>query len=124
MNPQKKKQQLFERRTRRARAKIYGTSERPRLSVRRSSKHISAQIIDDARGNTLAAVFDNELRDKKVKAEGLTRKIAVAFAAGKLLASKALDKGIKQIIFDRRGYRYHGRVKAFADGLRAGGLEF
>lgn len=110
-----------ERRRRRVRAKVAGKVSRPRLNVFRSSKHIYAQLIDDEAGNTLAAAssLDADIRDQA----GL-KKRDEATAVGKLLALRAQAKQIKQVVFDRAGYRYHGRVKAVADGAREGGLEF
>jgi large subunit ribosomal protein L18 len=95
---------------------------RARLSVFRSSKHIYAQVIDDAKGETLAAAssLDKTLRDGGTKGTD----IGAAKAVGKLLAERALQKGIKDVVFDRGGYRYHGRVKALADSAREGGLNF
>lgn len=100
----------------RVRAKISGTAVRPRLAVFRSNLHLSAQLIDDQKGVTLAAVSDQEIKDIKNKAE-------IYAAAGKLMAKKALAKKITVAVFDRRYYRYHGKVKAFAEGAREGGLE-
>ncbi len=110
------------RRKKRVRKKIRGTSERPRLCVYRSLKHIYAQIIDDEKGITLAAssTLDRELRDK---IKGM-KKVDQAREVGKLVAARALEKGIKKIVFDRNGFLYHGRVKALAEGAREGGLEF
>ncbi len=110
------------RRHRRVRKKVVGTPERPRLSVFKSLKHIYAQVIDDYRGHTLvaASTLDPELR-KELK--GLT-KTEKARLVGKLLAKRALEKGLKRVVFDRGGYKYHGRVKALAEGAREGGLEF
>ena len=104
-----------ERRHRRVRAKVTGTQERPRLVVFRSLKHIYAQIVDDAGKRTLLTVSDNELKGKKTEK---------STAVGKMVAEKAKAAGIKKVVFDRAGYRYHGRVKAVADGAREGGLEF
>lgn len=108
------------RRHLRVRKKVSGTPERPRLVVFRSIKHIYAQLVDDSRGATLLGVSDGS--------EGLALdgkgKVAKARAAGKLLATKARAAGITKAVFDRGGYRYHGRVQAFADGAREGGLEF
>jgi large subunit ribosomal protein L18 len=103
------------------RAKVFGLAARPRLNVFRSSKHIYAQLIDDEAGNTLAAAssLDADVRGQ----EGL-KKTDEATAVGKLLAQRAQAKQIKKVVFDRAGYRYHGRVKAVADGAREGGLEF
>lgn len=110
------------RRHQRVRKKVFGTPERPRLSVFRSLKHIYAQIIDDTRGITLAAAstLDPELRGQL---DGLT-KTEKARRVGGLIAQRALAKGIHQVVFDRGGYRYHGRVKALADAAREAGLEF
>jgi large subunit ribosomal protein L18 len=104
-------------RKRRVRAKISGTPERPRLAVFRSLRNISAQVIDDTKGATLAVINLNEI--KKAKND-----IAGAKAAGEALAKKCLEKKIGAVIFDRSGYKYHGKVKALADGAREGGLKF
>jgi len=117
-----KKIEARERRSARVRARVIGSSKRPRLAVFRSAKHISAQLIDDASGKTLAAATDAKM--KKAEAEGMEAKIAKAFAVGKDLAEKAKKAGITAAVFDRGGYTYHGRVKALTDGARAGGLEF
>ncbi|WP_376789510.1 50S ribosomal protein L18 [Thermoflexus sp.] len=111
-----------QRRHRRVRKKVFGTPERPRLSVFRSLKHIYAQIIDDTRGVTLAAAstLDPELREQL---DGLT-KTEKARLVGRLIAQRALAKGIRKVVFDRGGYKYHGRVKALADAAREAGLEF
>lgn len=110
------------RRKRRIRKKISGVTSRPRLSVFRSARHIYAQIIDDSEGHTLvsASTLDPELRSES-KADG---KITKATEVGKLIAQRALAKGIKKVVFDRGGFIYHGRVKALAEGARKGGLEF
>ncbi len=105
----------------RIRNKVSGTQARPRLSVFRSSTHIYAQIIDDTQGVTLAQASSRD--DVKALVEG-KGKVGVSTAVGKLLAQRAKDKGIAQVAFDRGGYLYHGRVKALADGARAGGLNF
>lgn len=106
----------------RIRKKISGTGEVPRLSAFRSSKHIYAQIIDDVTGTTLvaASTLDEALKGKL----GYTGNKEAAKEVGKLIASKAIDKGIKQVVFDRGGYIYHGRIKELADGAREAGLEF
>ena len=117
-----KKIEARNRRSVRVRARVIGSSKRPRLAVFRSAKHISAQLIDDAGGKTLAAATDAKM--KKAAPEGMEAKIAKAFAVGKDLAEKAKKAGITAVVFDRGGYTYHGRVKALADGARAGGLEF
>ena len=102
------------------RLKISGTPDCPRLAVFRSAKHIYAQIIDDVAGNTLAAA---STLDASLKENYGGNKEAAA-AVGKLIAEKALEKGIKQVVFDRGGMIYHGRVKALADSAREAGLEF
>lgn len=117
-----KKIEARARRSARVRARVIGSVKRPRLAVFRSAKHISAQLIDDASGKTLAAATDAKM--KKADAEGMEAKIARAFTVGKDLAEKAKKAGITAVVFDRGGYTYHGRVKALADGARAGGLEF
>jgi large subunit ribosomal protein L18 len=96
--------------------------ERPRLSVFRSSKHIYAQLIDDARAATLVAASSLEKGLKISLKTGADK--AAATAVGKLLAERAVKAGIKDVVFDRGGYRYHGRIKALADGAREGGLSF
>ncbi len=105
----------------RIRKRVSGDVQRPRLSVYRSSKHIYAQLIDDLRGTTLVAASSRD--DLAGKVEG-TGKTAVSSAVGKLLAERAKAAGVTKVAFDRGGYLYHGRVKALADGARAGGLEF
>jgi len=105
-------------RQKRVRAKIIGTKETPRLNVFRSLKHINLQIIDDNSGKTLVSASDLELKSKK------GTKIEKAREAGKLIAKKALEKKITKVVFDRAGYKYHGRVKSAAEGAREGGLKF
>jgi len=105
------------RRIARVRAIVSGTSERPRLAVARSLKHISAQLIDDVAGKTIVAASDADVKTKGKKAE-------VAAQVGKLIAERAKAKGISTVVFDRRDKRYHGRVKAVADGAREAGLSF
>ena len=113
----------FERRKARVRRQLRKVgSGRPRLSIYRSSKHIYAQIIDDAQGKTLAAASSLE-KDLKSKLKTGADK-AAAEAIGKLVAKRALKAGIETVVFDRGGYIYHGRVKALADGAREGGLKF
>ena len=111
------------RRKKRVRKKVFGTPERPRLSVYRSLKHIYAQVIDDTNGITLvaASTLDPALREQL---KGIKGKIEAARLVGKLVAERALEKGIKKVVFDRGGFKYHGRVKALADGAREAGLEF
>lgn len=113
-----KKQNLRARRHIRIRSRIQGTAQRPRMSVFRSMKHISAQLIDDAAGVTIVSASDTELKSAK------GTKTERALAVGKLLAEKATAKNITSAVFDRSGYLYHGRVKALADGARSGGLQF
>ncbi|MBN9533886.1 MAG: 50S ribosomal protein L18 [Alphaproteobacteria bacterium] len=112
---------LFQRRKGRTRYRlVQNAAGRPRLSVYRSGKHIYAQVIDDRAGETLAAASTHE------KDAGLakTYNVDAAGAVGKKIAERALAKGVKQVVFDRGGYIYHGRVKALADAAREGGLEF
>jgi large subunit ribosomal protein L18 len=106
------------RRQRRIRGVVAGTAERPRLAVARSNKRIYAQIIDDDRGHTLAAAGSHE-----AALRGLAKGPAAA-EVGKLLAERAKEAGVERVVFDRGGYKYHGRVKSLADGAREGGLEF
>ncbi len=117
--------ELFERRRRRVRAKIAAVnakSKYPRLSVFRSGQHIYAQIIDDTCGKTITAAssLEKEMREKLSK----TANIAAALEIGKLIALRAKAAGIENVVFDRGGYLFHGRVKAVADGAREGGLKF
>jgi len=110
------------RRHSRVRKQVYGTSERPRLNVFRSLKHIHAQVIDDTQGHTLVAA---STLDPDVRSElGGKAKASQAKLVGAVLAERALAAGIKQVVFDRGGYRYHGRVRALAEAAREGGLEF
>lgn len=104
-------------REKRIRVKISGTKERPRLSVFRSNKYISLQLIDDQSGKTLVSASDLKLKKKATKTE-------IAKDVGKKLAEVAKEKKIKKVVFDRRGYKYHGRVRAAAEAAREGGLEF
>ncbi|HEX6959652.1 MAG TPA: 50S ribosomal protein L18 [Ferrovibrio sp.] len=118
-----KSKALFERRQKRSRASLRRKSAgRLRLSVFRSSKHIYAQIIDDTKGTTLvaASTLDSDLKGKlKTGAD-----VSAAKEVGRLLADRAVKAGVKEVVFDRGGYIYHGRVKALADGAREGGLSF
>ena len=116
----KTRSQRRRRRHLRVRKKVHGTDQRPRLAVHRSLKHVYAQLIDDVSGRTLLGVSD-QAKDVSVKEGG---KVGASFAVGKLVAERAVAAGIKQVVFDRGGYPYHGRVKAVADGARKGGLEF
>ncbi|MDR0389492.1 MAG: 50S ribosomal protein L18 [Spirochaetaceae bacterium] len=101
------------------RKKISGTAEKPRMSVTRSNRALSIQIIDDAKGHTLAAAstLEKELR-------GIKRNVAGAAQLGELMGKRLLEKNIKTVVFDRNGYLYHGIVKAMADGARKAGIEF
>ncbi len=106
----------------RIRKKIIGTEERPRLVVFRSRKYIYAQIIDDIKGVTLVAASSLE---KDIKGERNSAKnVEISKEVGKLIAQRALEKGIKTVVFDRNGYIYHGKIKAVADGAREQGLKF
>ena len=112
------RQQLRERRHRRVRRKVAGTSERPRLVVRRSNRGIEGQLVDDLDGRTLASASWLHARD----VDG--NKSDQARAVGRLLAERARAAGVETVVFDRAGYRFHGRVKALAEGAREGGLKF
>ena len=116
----KSRQQLRYRRHLRVRRKVAGTAARPRLVVYRSLKHIYAQLVNDELGVTLLGVSD---ASEGIQVDG-AGKVGRAKGTGKLLAEKASAAGIKRVVFDRAGYRYHGRVQAVADGAREGGLEF
>lgn len=119
------KLQKRQQRHRRVRAKVKGTVERPRLSIFKSNKYIYAQIINDELGVTLIQAQDlNEKAAKSIKQDGLTGKISNAYKVGQLVAKRALEKGIENVVFDRGGYKYFGRIKAIADGARKGGLKF
>ena len=111
----------IKRRTR-IRKKIRGTSERPRLSVFRSARHIYAQVIDDTAGATLvtASSVEGAFREQPK----FDNKMAAAIFVGKLVAQRAVEKGIKKVVFDRNGFLYHGRIKAISQGARDAGLEF
>ncbi|MHB9028150.1 MAG: 50S ribosomal protein L18 [Candidatus Latescibacterota bacterium] len=121
-HPKKIKLTSREKRAKRVRRTVTGSSDRPRLSVSRSLKNVYVQLIDDVKGVTLIglASVGPEIRNMKIE-DG---KVGVAKAVGKLLAEKAKAIGITRIVFDRAGYLYHGRVKAIAEGAREGGLEF
>ena len=108
----------------RIRAKVSGTKTCPRLSVFKSNTGMNLQIINDTDGKTLVSAHSREIKSKGKKDASPSGKIAVSFALGKLIATKAQEKKISQVVFDRGGYRYHGRVKAAADGAREGGLNF
>lgn len=118
-SPQKIKKELRERRRARVRAKIFGRADRPRLNVFRSLKHLYLQLIDDEEKKTIVSASDREVKNKKE-----LKKADIAFKVGELLAKKAVAVGIKAVIFNRGSYKYHGQVKAVADGARKGGLKF
>ena len=147
------KQKKRYRRHKKVRAKVFGTSKVPRLCVFRSNKHIYAQLVDDEKGKTILSSGDQEfkksktipqpsrqklhphtkiwcggkeVKKKKIKEnqKSLTGKVVVAYEVGKLIAEKALKEKIKEVVFDRGGYKYHGRIKALAEGAREGGLRF
>src|SRR5579884_3744746 len=111
----KSREQQRYRRHLRVRKKVTGTPERPRLVVYRSLKHITAQLVDDVAGRTLMTVTSTDLTGKKSDK---------SLEVGKRIAARAKEAGITKVVFDRAGYKYHGRVKAVADGAREGGLEF
>jgi large subunit ribosomal protein L18 len=113
------KKEKRKRRHKRVRAKIKGTKEVPRLCVFRSAKHIYAQLIDDEEGKTIVSAKDQDLKGKKP-----LKKTEKAKMVGILIAQKAREKKIEKVVFDRAGYKYHGRVKALAEGAREGGLKF
>jgi len=115
------RRELRLRRHRRVRKRVTGTAQRPRLNVFRSSRHIYAQIIDDERGHTLASAstLDAELR----AAGGSTASVEAARRVGDLVGRRAVQQGLRRVVFDRGGYLYHGRVAAVAEGARAAGLE-
>ncbi|MCS7213125.1 MAG: 50S ribosomal protein L18 [Candidatus Calescibacterium sp.] len=118
--------ELFEREKRRERRilhnrkKIFGTTERPRISVFVSGKHFYAQVVDDTKGNTIVSASTLEFKDKIKK----TWNIEAAKEVAKILAQRMIQKGIKKAVFDRRFRKYHGKLKAFADTLREGGVDF
>jgi large subunit ribosomal protein L18 len=119
-NASHKKHELRKRRHHRVRKKVFGDAARPRLAVFRSTKHITAQVIDDRTGRTLAAASTVEA-DLRTSGGGNT---AAATAVGKLVAERARAAGVSKVVFDRGGFNYHGRVAALADAARESGLEF
>ena len=133
-----KKQEKRQRRHKRVRSRVRGVSARPRLCVFRSNKHVYAKLIDDDSGKTLISASDSEVKkqgsrkaektaeSKKTddKKEIKTKNISLAYEVGKLVAQKSLAKEIKTVVFDRGGYKYHGIVRALAEGARDGGLKF
>lgn len=118
MNKNSKKEHR-EKRHRKVRAKIFGTEDRPRLCVFKSNKHIYAQVIDDSKGFTLVFASDLEIKDSKKD-----NKVNLAQKVGELIANKAKDKKITNVVFDRGGFKYRGRVKILADEARKQGLQF
>ena len=118
-----RKQKMKKRRQMRIRKKIVGTAERPRLAIFRSLKHIQAQLIDDATGHSLLGLSSNS-KDLKEQLNSINGKCDKSREVGKALAARAQEAGISQVVFDRAGYLYHGRVKALAEGAREGGLKF
>lgn len=116
-NTQQLKRNKRQLRHGRVRSVVSGVVDRPRLAVFRSAAHIYAQLIDDKAGKTLAQASSRDLKDKSKKTD-------LSVAVGKLIADKAKEKGISKVVFDRGGYRYHGRVKALAEGAREAGLQF
>ena len=122
MKPEVNRRKARERRRAHVRKRIVGTPERPRLNVFRSLHHIYAQVIDDSRGHTIASAstIDKEVRGQIV---GMS-KTEQAQVVGRVVAERALAKGVKKVVFDRAGYKYHGRVKALAEAAREVGLEF
>jgi large subunit ribosomal protein L18 len=123
MKPIIRKQVRRQRRKRRVRKQIFGTPERPRLTVFRSHKNMYAQIIDDMGGRTLVAASTQE-PPLAEKIDGAGGNAKAAEVVGEALAAKAVEAGIKQVVFDRNGYPYHGRVKSLAEAARKGGLKF
>jgi len=122
MGSTNEKKKTWLKRKKRISKKIISTQERPRLTVFRSARHIYGQIVDDTTGKTLVAACSNE---KAVKGQPtFESKVAKAAFTGKLLAQRAMDKGVKKVVFDRNGFLYHGRIKALSDGAREAGLDF
>jgi large subunit ribosomal protein L18 len=122
MDKLKAKQAKLERRQRRVRAKVSGTAARPRLRVTRTNTHIYAQVIDDVAGRTIASASTVDAEVKNGLKNGAN--IEAAKAVGEAVGRRAIEAGIKEVVFDRGGRIYHGRVKALADGARSAGLEF
>lgn len=119
MNKQKEKKSRLDRRHKKIRMRIIGTSLRPRLSVFRSNKGMYLQLVDDSTGKTLVSV-----NSKEVKGGAKSKKVDKSFEMGKILGEKAVKANIKEVVFDRGGYKFHGRVKAVAEGAREAGLKF
>ena len=110
------------KRKKRIRKKIYGTPQRPRLSVFRSAKHIYAQVVDDTEGRTLAAA--STVDKSALSGSKFENKVEAAKFVGKLIGERAVEKGIKEVVFDRNGFLYHGRIKSLSEGAREAGLVF
>ncbi len=124
MKPVKKLNQKRIRRVARVRATISGTAERPRLTVRRSNRYFYAQLVDDVKGNTLLSASSFTIaKTGAAKEKAKMTKTAESFLVGELIAKKAAEKGITSAVFDRRSYKFHGRVKSFVDGAKKGGLK-
>lgn len=123
MGSSEKRRQRRYRRRKHVRKKVFGTPERPRLNVFRSLRHIYAQVIDDLRGETLvaASTLEPEVREQL---EDDATKVEQARVVGSLIAERAQEEGVTKVVFDRAGYKYHGRVKALAEAAREGGLDF
>lgn len=122
MGSPNKRKELRLKRKKRIRKRMTGTVERPRMTVFRSAKHIYSQIIDDTQGITLvtASTTEKEIREQ----QKFENKTAAAVYVGQLIAERAVQKGIKSVVFDRNGFLYHGRIKAVSDGARKAGLDF
>lgn len=122
MGAMDRKRAMRLKRKKRIRAGLSGTSDRPRLTVFRSAKHIYAQLIDDIRGETIisASTVEKQIREKE-KPES---KVSAATEIGRIVARRAMEKNIKTVVFDRNGYKYHGRVKALSEAARENGLDF
>lgn len=118
------REDLLKRRHRRVRRKVAGTAERPRMVIHRSNKNVQAHVSDDSTGKVLLGISTQTKELDELRGSDKGTKTALARAAGKLLAGKAKAAGITRVVFDRGGYQYHGRVAAFAEGAREGGLEF
>lgn len=122
MGSSNKRNELRLKRKKRIRKKMTGTDERPRMTVFRSGRHIYSQLIDDTKGITLvaASTTEKEIREQ----QNFENKMAAATYIGKVIAERALQKGITSVVFDRNGFLYHGRIKAVSDGARKAGLDF
>ncbi len=119
-----RKERLRQRRHDRVRRKVQGTEQRPRLAVHRTLRHISAQVIDDGAGRTLAAASSEDAEVRESLSSGGGGNVSAAQVVGRLVASRAKAAGVSKVVFDRGGFAYHGRVAALADAARTEGLEF